>query len=364
MNMPSRGLLNMIMHASCLSFLLLYLTLYLPNYEARVINLRSAEEIGIRQKVEFEAGKIEARNSETNTNLRPLIGILSQPGDGDGYKIIDSLAPNDPRRFNLSYIAASYVKFVEAGGARAVPLIYNEPEESLSKEVVLVCKLVPFTTLPRSYSSVWPAQMALRANDEGDYFPVFGTCLGYELLSVIVSQDHHLMEEFKALAQPAPLLFSSDLAKQQSMFSWFPEDILQKITHENLAMENHKWGVSPEKWSATGPLADFFEVLTTTPDQENKLYVSTIQGRKYPVTGVQWHPEKNAFEWGIATIPHSLEAIEITQSVANFLVSEARKSSHSPSSMEEEDALLIYNYAPTFAGKNGPGFFDQAYAFW
>ncbi|KAJ7549003.1 hypothetical protein O6H91_07G036200 [Diphasiastrum complanatum] len=204
-------------------------------------------------------------------------------------------------------------------------------------------------------------KMALRANDEGDYFPVFGTCLGYELLSVI---DHHLMEEFKALAQPAPLLFSSDLAKQQSMFSWFPEDILQKITHENLAMENHKWGVSPEKWSATGPLADFFEVLTTTPDQENKLYVSTIQGRKYPVTGVQWHPEKNAFEWGIATIPHSLEAIEITQSVANFLVSEARKSSHSPSSMEEEDALLIYNYAPTFAGKNGPGFFDQAYAFW
>ena len=30
--------------------------------------------------------------------------------------------------------------------------------------------------------------MALDENDNGNYFPVFGTCLGFELLCVIVSQ--------------------------------------------------------------------------------------------------------------------------------------------------------------------------------
>lgn len=43
----------------------------------------------------------------------------------------------------------------------------------------------------------------------------------------------------------------------------------------------------------------------------------------------QWHPEKNAFEWAsFLRIPHSPEGIEVTQEMANFFVSEARKSNH------------------------------------
>jgi len=54
---------------------------------------------------------------------RPVIGIVSHPGDGAGGRISNTTA--------TSYIAASYVKFVEAGGARVIPIIYNEPEEQL-----------------------------------------------------------------------------------------------------------------------------------------------------------------------------------------------------------------------------------------
>lgn len=66
---------------------------------------------------------------------RPLIGILSQPGDGMAYSLTsdwNALGSKPvPPNYTTSYIAASYVKFVESGGARAVPLIYNEPEEVL-----------------------------------------------------------------------------------------------------------------------------------------------------------------------------------------------------------------------------------------
>jgi len=31
-------------------------------------------------------------------------------------------------------------------------------------------------------------QIALEKNDAGDYFPVYGVCLGFELISMIVSE--------------------------------------------------------------------------------------------------------------------------------------------------------------------------------
>lgn len=53
----------------------------------------------------------------------PVIGIVSHPGDGTSGRM--SNASRD------SNIPASYVKFVESAGARVIPLIYNEPEETL-----------------------------------------------------------------------------------------------------------------------------------------------------------------------------------------------------------------------------------------
>ncbi|CAM6089037.1 unnamed protein product [Calypogeia fissa] len=305
-------------------------------------------------------------NDEIVVNSRPLIGILSQPGDGDGYKIVNSWT-TDPA--HISYIAASYVKFVEAGGARVVPLIYNEPEEILKKKFGAINGILfpggdaslqdgPFYQIAEKLFN-W----ALEANDNGDYFPIYGVCLGFELLSVLVTKDHHVLEPFQASKKPAPIVFVDKAAKDKSFFKWFSDDLIERVSTESLALENHKWGLSPSKFAALKPLTDFFEVLTTTPDENNKIYVSTVQGRKYPVTGVQYHPEKNMFEWGYDTIPHGSAAGLFTQSVANFVVSEARKSQHAPSSAEQEQEFLIYNTNPVYSGKDGIGYFDQSYVF-
>ncbi|KAK7848870.1 gamma-glutamyl hydrolase 2 [Quercus suber] len=60
---------------------------------------------------------------DPNLNYRPVIGILSHPGDGASGRLNNAT--------NASYIAASYVKFVESAGARVIPLIYNEPSHIL-----------------------------------------------------------------------------------------------------------------------------------------------------------------------------------------------------------------------------------------
>ena len=38
-----------------------------------------------------------------------------------------------------------------------------------------------------------------------------------------------------------------------------------------------------------------------------------MESKRYPYTATQWHPEKNAYEWGDKLhIPHSRGAIEVT----------------------------------------------------
>ncbi|KAK1349799.1 Folate gamma-glutamyl hydrolase [Heracleum sosnowskyi] len=63
-------------------------------------------------------------------NYRPVIGILSHPGDGASGRLNNAT--------NASYIAASYVKFVESAGARVIPFIYNEPSHVLQQKLELV----------------------------------------------------------------------------------------------------------------------------------------------------------------------------------------------------------------------------------
>ena len=65
---------------------------------------------------------------DSKLNYRPVIGIVTHPGDGASGRLNNAT--------NASYIAASYVKFVESAGARVIPLIYNEPEDVLF-EVIL-----------------------------------------------------------------------------------------------------------------------------------------------------------------------------------------------------------------------------------
>ena len=55
-------------------------------------------------------------------NERPIIGILSQDLSSEDRASLDNST-------YTSYISASYVKFVESGGARVVPILINQPDD-------------------------------------------------------------------------------------------------------------------------------------------------------------------------------------------------------------------------------------------
>ena len=87
-----------------------------------------------------------------------------------------------------------------------------------------------------------------------------------------------------------------------------------------------------------------------------------LSAHHYPIYGVQWHPEKDLFEWTTAEVmKHSYHAVRVTQTAANFFVQEARKSKHHFLSVEEERKSLVYNYNPVYMIKQSS--FEQIYEF-
>ncbi|XP_073122755.1 gamma-glutamyl hydrolase 2-like isoform X2 [Henckelia pumila] len=317
----------------------------------------TAEPLLLPSETDSFLGATQCPSVNPKLNYRPVIGILTHPGDGASGRIQNST--------DASYIAASYVKFVEAAGARVIPLIYNEPSEILSDKLNLVDGVIFTGGSAKSglYFEVAESifKIILRKNEAGDTFPLLAICLGFELVTMMVSEDKDVLEKFNARNQASTLQFAKNSDINGTVFQRFPPCLLKRLSTECLVVQNHMYGISPGKFLKNKNLSGFFKILTTSVDQDSKVYVSTVQASKYPVTAVQWHPEKNAFEWGLSMTPHSEAAIQVTQHVANFFVGQARKSMNRPPAQKVLENL-IYNHSPTYSGKAGRGF-DEVYIF-
>lgn len=73
-----------------------------------------------------------------------------------------------------------------------------------------------------------------------------------------------------------------------------------------------------------------FRIMSTNRDFNKLRFISSIEHRRYPYYGVQFHPEKNSFEWIMGKkIPHGKNAIRASQYFADFFVNEGQWKKHS-----------------------------------
>ncbi|KAG2450314.1 hypothetical protein HYH02_004819 [Chlamydomonas schloesseri] len=291
-------------------------------------------------------------------NTKPLIGVLTQP------------CHDCPGK---SYIAAGYVKWIEMGGGRAVPVRFYSSDSELRRLFNSLNGLVfpggltwlwldsPYVIAARKLFN-W----ALEANNKGDVFPIHGTCLGFQLLHILASNisRNDLLVDTDSVAHPSTLIWTPEAAGSR-LFGGLAPDLHDKLADPkfNIALQNHMYGIPPSFYQKFPVLAKWYKPLSTTLDRNGTEYISTMEGIKYPFFGTQWHPEKPPYEFGMEEVPHSLDAIRVSQHLANvFLeaarmssrlssVEAARMSSHKPESKEEELAMEIYDTAPIFSAR-------------
>ncbi|KAJ7390169.1 hypothetical protein OS493_026676 [Desmophyllum pertusum] len=290
-------------------------------------------------------------------NKRPVIGILFQDSSERFIK------------FGKSYLASSYVKYIESAGARVVPIridLSKEELEALFNSINGV--LFPGGGASLSDSGYLRTakiiyDLALQAYDKDDPFPLWGTCLGFELLNIVTSGlgKEEFLASCDAENYSIPLEFTHD-AYGSRMFGSAPDGVMKTLKDQAVTFNMHKKCVTIERFWATNATAGFFNVLSTNKDRNGIEFISTVEGKKYPIYGTQWHPEKHQFEWEpTEAIDHSPDAIHAGQYMADFFVNQARQNTHHFATAEEEEKALIYQCNPIDTSEEST--FQQCYFF-
>lgn len=318
-------------------------------------------------------------------NLRPVIGIFAQQTSTVTSTSV-KIAANARNENSISYvrkindadlssyrlmIPASYVKWVGQGGGRVLPILLGRSTEYY-KEVFNMTNGILF---PGGNQGIDPDDiyteegqilwnLAKAANDNGDYYPIWGTCLGFEELSVLETGSGNVISlDVNATNLALPLDLTPD-ANSSRLFSSIDSNLIEALATENITMNSHGHGLLMSEYESNTNLSSFFQVLSTNVAPSNgAVFVSTMEALKYPFYGTQWHPEKNNFEWSLSAeytnIPHSYNAILASQATATFFLQEARKSSHV--FPEDEQDKLIYSAPLLYTGPDW--IYEQVYVF-
>ncbi|RHZ00624.1 hypothetical protein DYB35_000389 [Aphanomyces astaci] len=255
--------------------------------------------------------------------------------------------------FHDEFIASSYVKWVESAGGRAVRIPYDAPKEQLLELLSSINGIL----FPGGYgdpteSAAFMYNYAISQNANGTYFPLWGTCLGLEWLVKLTSQvnDTSILDHVDARNVTSTLTFLDNALDTSRLFG-FNRVTFAPLETKALSFNYHQWAITLDHFMATPTLRSFYRVLATSVDRKGAVYVAALEATAYPIYGIQFHPEKTPYEFGLNkhdrrphyAIDHSYEAIVASQAFAHFFIHEAKKNAHAFPSIAGESQALLYN---------------------
>uniref|UniRef100_W8B2C3 folate gamma-glutamyl hydrolase n=2 Tax=Ceratitis capitata TaxID=7213 RepID=W8B2C3_CERCA len=289
---------------------------------------------------------------------RPIVGILTQ-------EVSNFVRRHYTDKAYSSYIAASYVKFVEGAGGRVVPIwIGREKEyyEDIMSKIngVLMPGGATFFNQSSGYADAGHHiyNIAIEMNERGTYMPIWGTCLGYELLVYLTANNTDLRNDCSSSAQALPLEFEKDYQNSR-LFAKASDEVIHILSTYNVTANFHIFCFTKETFATYG-LNKYWNVLSVNHDWYGAEFISSLEHVKYPFYGVQFHPEKVLYEFiPNRNITHTSQAVIASQYFADFFLNEARKNRNHFANRTEEINALIYNYQPVYTGAKGSAFVQQ-----
>jgi gamma-glutamyl-gamma-aminobutyrate hydrolase PuuD len=140
-------------------------------------------------------------------------------------------------------------------------------------------------------------QLAMKENDKGNHFPIWGGCMGMQQL-MIIADGHddleHLLQRFDSFNNLLSTLDFTEEGLRSRMMRNATKAEIKKLSTKECTLNNHKMGLTPTKFKRHKNIDKFYKIVSTSVDRKGRDYVSTIEGRFYPFYGVQWHPERSA----------------------------------------------------------------------
>jgi gamma-glutamyl hydrolase len=214
-----------------------------------------------------------------------MIGIVSCP------PIINSTCKN-------SYVYTSYIDWISMSGEQSIIIPYTISESDLR---ILLNRIqgVVFTggaiQNKKMHSSKQYNQLintlffiykhAIQENNKGNYYPIFGTCLGHEILLMFATHKENLKESIHSHPKHGTFPFHVDTSSR--LGKWFTPSMRAKMKKTPCVTHSHQYGndITPI------PHVRIVSILDT--------FIGSIEFEEYPFYGVQFHPERPSTNFAV-----------------------------------------------------------------
>lgn len=215
-------------------------------------------------------------------------------------------------RHGTSHIMKPFVDWFEERGVRVLPVPYDTTEHEVYFRQIngLLIPGGETTFVMRDRTFVDSVTRFFELSfQQGEYFPIWGTCFGFQLLMFIIGGFTKLK---RYPAHGLTPIHITKAGKESRLFGSFSKRYLYYLEHYNSTSNNHEYGISPQDFMDNLHLSRFYDILATAVDEHGKEYVDAIEAKYYPIYGVQWHPERQ----------------RTTGPFVDFFVGELRKNTH------------------------------------
>ena len=215
-----------------------------------------------------------------------MIGIISCP------PIIKNPCKN-------SYIYTAYMDWINMSGEQCIIIPYTISESDLLNILNRIQGVVftggaienkkmhssdQYNKLINTLFFVY--KHAIQENDTGNYYPIWGTCLGHEILLMFATHKENLQESITSHSEHGilPLKFE----QESNLSKWFSPSMRSKMKKTPCVTHSHQYGID------IGPIPNV-KIVSTSND-----FINSIEFIKYPFYGVQFHPERPATKFAVS----------------------------------------------------------------
>ena len=273
-----------------------------------------------------------------NKSIKPVIAIYgnSEPENGDEEFI------------NGTYYPRSYVYWLESFGAEVMAIHYWYSYEEID-EILQKINGVLFLGGGRLFlkNATWEKKAKFIIEKSMEYkLPFWGTCQGFELMGIILSDDFTLLKnEFKD-SNILHNLEMNENTKRSNMFKLFLPKDYDILENTNSTIYNHVWGFYPDEFTQNENLKKMTLVTSTAQDNGGNKFINSFEGKNDEFYAVQFHPEKNPFKRRNYQLEQNMEGLKVSQKLGLNFIQQAKKIKNKLS----ENDRIKYDFFDTYNG--------------